>query len=560
MRLTNKSRLAAVTAALAIIASSLISAMPASATPAPTQVGVYYLQGNTVYSTATETSTINTVGTLPAILQSPNVGGISGMAVGASHLYFAWYLYTPSFHAGIVQTDLDLSNPVQLPINLLTTDYPARMQEVGGRLYYSVYGSSPTVSGCISTSVFSYDLATQTTETLFNAWTSQACSVGMNFRFFVVDGSTIYGNLATNSGMSIGHLSATGSNQTPVAGAANQVNAQGGALANSYFYMVRSLGNYDMVLNRTVYTNTISEISPSVSSVTPYLAPSAWTNLYDIQAAGGSLFTAYQNSGQKISRLALSSGSASADWTASPSGVISLWAVSTTVPANLQIAPPNPPAPIVVKPAPTINFDSLKVLDQGKNDAVNLTGKNLDTYTSVTIGGKPGSISANTDTAVSFKSDTALPAGAYDIVLKTNGGGSLTIQGGYVVAAPAAAPVDQPKATIAPIRGVTPSVTSVNGFVAGKASAITSAQKSVVANAVTTNEAKSLTCVGVSSAKVSAKVAQARAAAICDYAKSLNPALVTSVSVQTLADLKAASADGSASPALVAPVVLNYLR
>jgi len=127
-------------------------------------------------------------------------------------------------------------------------------------------------------------------------------------------------------------------------------------------------------------------------------------------------------------------------------------------------------------------------------------------------------------------------------------------------AAPAAAPVDQPKATIAPIRGVTPSVTSVNGFVAGKASAITSAQKSVVANAVTTNEAKSLTCVGVSSAKVSAKVAQARAAAICDYAKSLNPALVTSVSVQTLADLKAASADGSASPALVAPVVLNYLR
>jgi len=210
------------------------------------------------------------------------------------------------------------------------------------------------------------------------------------------------------------------------------------------------------------------------------------------------------------------------------------------------------------RPAPSVKFDSIPTFTPGKNGTVELKGSNLDTYDSVTVGGKAGSVAASTDSGVSFKAADGLAPGAYDIVLKTNGGGSLTIQGGYVVAAPAAAPVDQPKATIAPIRGVTPSVTSVNGFVAGKASAVTAAQKSVVADAVTTNEAKSLSCVGVSSAKVSAKVAQARAAALCDYAKSLNPALVTSVSVQTLADLKAASA--GASSALVAPVVLNYLR
>ena len=211
------------------------------------------------------------------------------------------------------------------------------------------------------------------------------------------------------------------------------------------------------------------------------------------------------------------------------------------------------------RPTPQLDLSGLSVIPAPAVGAtagaagIDLKGKNLPTVASVTVAGKDGKVVTSTETALKLELPTLAP-GSYDIVMKTEGNGSITIQNGLVIAAPA------PKVDLTPIAPVviTPSVprttlvaatTPVPGFVPGKAG-VSTAQKAIIQDVVLTKNVTSLECVGVTNAKVSAKLASARAAAICAAAKAQNPELTTSV--KTVAEAKVNGPIGS--------VLINYNR
>jgi hypothetical protein len=240
-------------------------------------------------------------------------------------------------------------------------------------------------------------------------------------------------------------------------------------------------------------------------------------------------------------------------------------AAATPCPANTHSASaatsciPNASQTVDVRPAPSVKFDSIPTFTPGADGTVTLKGSDLNTYSSVSIGATAGTVSSSTDTGVTFKPAAPLAPGAYDIVLKTAGGGSLTIQGGYVVAAPVVAPVVTPAPAINTEIHTATSVATLSGITASTKVTLNAAQKAVLVDAVKQNEAKTLTCVGLTSKAISSAVATARANAACNYAASLNPGLKTTVSVQTVAAYKADAKQNSVA-AIVAPVVLNYTR
>jgi hypothetical protein len=209
------------------------------------------------------------------------------------------------------------------------------------------------------------------------------------------------------------------------------------------------------------------------------------------------------------------------------------------------------------RPTPQLDLSGLSVIPAPAVGAtagtagIDLKGKNLPTVASVTVAGKDGKVVTSTETALKLELPTLAP-GSYDIVMKTEGNGSITIQNGLVIAAPA------PKVDPTPIPPVviTPSVprttlvaasTPVPGFLPGKAG-VSEAQKAIIQDVVLTKNVTSLECVGVTNAKVSAKLASARAASICAAAKAQNAALTTSV--KTIAEAKVNGPIGS--------VLINY--
>jgi hypothetical protein len=213
------------------------------------------------------------------------------------------------------------------------------------------------------------------------------------------------------------------------------------------------------------------------------------------------------------------------------------------------------PAP--AKPTPQLDLSGLSVIPAPAAGAtagaagIELKGKNLPTVASVTVAGKDGKVVTSTETALKLELPTLAP-GSYDIVMKTEGNGSITIQNGLVIAAPA------PKVDPTPIPPVviTPSIprttlvaasTPVPGFLPGKAG-VSEAQKAIIQDVVLTKNVTSLECVGVTNAKVSAKLASARAASICAAAKAQNADLTTSV--KTIAEAKVNGPIGS--------VLINY--
>jgi hypothetical protein len=139
--------------------------------------------------------------------------------------------------------------------------------------------------------------------------------------------------------------------------------------------------------------------------------------------------------------------------------------------------------------------------------------------------------------------------GSYDIVMKTEAGGSITIQNGLVIAPPVDTTPVQPVVLTpsVPRTKLVAATTPVPGFQPGKKS-VSEAQKAIIQDVVLTKNVTSLECVGVTSSKVSAKLASARAAAICAAAKAQNPGLTTSV--KTVAEAKVNGPIGS--------VLINY--
>jgi hypothetical protein len=209
------------------------------------------------------------------------------------------------------------------------------------------------------------------------------------------------------------------------------------------------------------------------------------------------------------------------------------------------------------RPTPQLDLSGLSVIPAPAVGAtagaagIDLKGKNLPTVASVTVAGKDGKVVTSTETALKLELPTLAP-GSYDIVMKTEGNGSITIQNGLVIAAPA------PKVDPTPIPPVviTPSIprttlvaasTPVPGFLPGKAG-VSEAQKAIIQDVVLTKNVTSLECVGVTNAKVSAKLASARAASICAAAKAQNADLTTSV--KTIAEAKVNGPIGS--------VLINY--
>jgi len=206
------------------------------------------------------------------------------------------------------------------------------------------------------------------------------------------------------------------------------------------------------------------------------------------------------------------------------------------------------------QPAPELDLSSLKTIPAptsgvtGGVAGIDLKGKNLPTVASVTVAGKDGKVVTSTDTALKLDLPTMAP-GSYDIVMKTSGGGSITIQNGLVVApAVDSTPVKPVVITPSVPRTVLVAATApVPGFLPGKAT-VSEAQKAIIQDVVLTKNVTSLECVGVTNAKVSAKLASARAASICAAAKAQNADLTTSV--KTIAEAKVNGPIGS--------VLINY--
>jgi len=206
------------------------------------------------------------------------------------------------------------------------------------------------------------------------------------------------------------------------------------------------------------------------------------------------------------------------------------------------------------QPAPELDLSGLKTIPAptagvtGGVAGIDLKGKNLPVVSSVTVSGKDGKVVTSTDSALKLDLPTLAP-GSYDIVMKTEAGGSITIQNGLVIAPP----VDT---TPAKHVVITPSLprttlvaasTPVPGFLPGKAG-VSEAQKAIIQDVVLTKNVTSLECVGVTNAKVSAKLASARAASICAAAKAQNADLTTSV--KTIPEAKVNGPIGS--------VLINY--
>jgi hypothetical protein len=209
------------------------------------------------------------------------------------------------------------------------------------------------------------------------------------------------------------------------------------------------------------------------------------------------------------------------------------------------------------RPTPQLDLSGLSVIPAPAVGAtagaagIDLKGKNLPTVASVTVAGKDGKVVTSTETALKLELPTLAP-GSYDIVMKTEGNGSITIQNGLVIAAPAPKvdPTPIPPVVISPSIPRTTLVaatTPVPGFLPGKAG-VSEAQKAIIQDVVLTKNVTSLECVGVTNAKVSAKLASARAAAICSAAKAQNADLTTSV--KTIAEAKVNGPIGS--------VLINY--
>jgi hypothetical protein len=191
------------------------------------------------------------------------------------------------------------------------------------------------------------------------------------------------------------------------------------------------------------------------------------------------------------------------------------------------------------QPAPELDLSGLKTIPAptagvtGGLAGIDLKGKNLPVVSSVTVSGKDGKVVTSTDSALKLDLPTLAP-GSYDIVMKTAGGGSITIQNGLVIAPPLDnTPVKPVVITPSVPRTTLVAATApVPGFIPGKAT-VSDAQKAIIQDVVLTKNVTALECVGVSNAKVSAKLAAARAAAICAAAKQQNPALTTSVRTTT---------------------------
>ena len=284
-----------------------------------------------------------------------------------------------------------------------------------------------------------------------------------------------------------------------------------------------------------------------------------------IQVVGSRLFIGYQSQNFMnpsadsfgVAEVAISNGALSI---VSRNSGVSAWSFmvsSTTIPTIAGA----PVAPVVVtrdaRPTPQLDLSGLSVIPAPAVGAtagiagIDLKGKNLPTVASVTVAGQSGKVVTSTETALKLELPTLAP-GSYDIVMKTEGNGSITIQNGLVIAAPA------PKVDPTPIPPVviTPSIprttlvaasTPVPGFLPGKAG-VSEAQKAIIQDVVLTKNVTSLECVGVTNAKVSAKLASARAASICAAAKAQNADLTTSV--KTIAEAKVNGPIGS--------VLINY--
>ena len=191
------------------------------------------------------------------------------------------------------------------------------------------------------------------------------------------------------------------------------------------------------------------------------------------------------------------------------------------------------------QPAPELDLSGLKTIPAptagvtGGVAGIDLKGKNLPVVSSVTVSGKDGKVVTSTDSALKLDLPTLAP-GSYDIVMKTAGGGSITIQNGLVIAPPVDNTPVKPVviAPSVPRTTLVAATAPVPGFIPGKAT-VSDAQKAIIQDVVLTKNVTALECVGVSNAKVSAKLAAARAAAICAAAKQQNPALTTSVRTTT---------------------------
>lgn len=602
--------------ALAITVTGLIGVQPAKATPA--ELAVYYV--SSIFSTSTGWNSYHLMEVNSYSASAPVDLGLIPMPIGASpnvsirqvfvddrYFYFEFENFfdmaatcgTSAFPAnsmGIIRTNHDLSNLQVLDLTSIlnapggcyrygTTAWIYTrghgltagpiMDIANGLVYYSANDPSTGLA-----TIYSYDFSTQSQATLFTSTEPtgtaiiEALTASNGTLYFVENAccqvATFNGVTGEQNTSVLWRIPLAGSSHTPVS--VGTIFDDQGLLpfASTYRHFINFtmangnlyglLDSYDSSV--TTERSTFVEVNPQSAAmvwVSQAVTPSQnrWSSSIPHSISNRLVMRSVIN--PVISEITVSASSIVASTDVPYVGRNYPYALSTT-----YFPPGNIPAsliPAAPKPAPEVDFGSLKPVKEGTHEAEQVTGKNLSDYASVTVGGKPAALGSSSDTSVSFTPAGPLPAGRYDIVLNTAGGGSLTIQGGYVVEAPVEAGTEasQNQPPIYSSRGKAVSSEVISGF-SKSAAALSQPQRSIVSNVVNQNEAVTLTCLAVTGLKVSLKLATKRANLACDYAQKLNPLLVTNVVVESRADYGSASAISSGVQPPVAPVILQYTR
>lgn len=191
-----------------------------------------------------------------------------------------------------------------------------------------------------------------------------------------------------------------------------------------------------------------------------------------------------------------------------PSGNVTLYAQWTRI--------PTPPAPVFTSP--------IAVAPVG--GVLNLSGTNLATVTSITVGNTAATISTSSNGQVVVKLPELAP-GKYDLTIKNADGGIRFIDG-LVVPDPNAKPAPAPTNTYV-----------AEAAVAVKGSTLTSAQRSAIAAfAKQYKDASEVTCF-VSTSKSGLNAARKAAAATCAAAaKAIGKKVRTSVIVDSVSETR----------------------